>query len=208
MLFLERFFSSDCYITEHVKSILLKTRQKNFLFDSSSCVKLNDISTMQAGFTYFDKNVPAIAIRSLFDKYDMNRNGKLEQRETQTLLEGDLGLNREQSWLYFLLVDKNGDHDISFEEFSDWLRSEEQFEVLNNKVKFDSLCKAFNYFKTFDTDDSDTLDRAQFERMMKFFGHETINMDKAFAKMDKDENGKVSFWEFMLWLKWIPLFNN
>lgn len=162
---------------------------------------------MQAGFSFFDKNAPAIAIRSLFDKYDINRNGKLEQQEMQTLLEGDLGLDREQSWLYFLLLDKNGDHDISFEEFSDWLRSEEHFEVLNNKAKFRSLSKAFNYFKSFDTDDSDTLDRAQFERMMKFFGYESINMDKAFAKMDKDENGKVSFWEFMVWLKWIPVFN-
>ena len=162
---------------------------------------------MQAGLSYFDKNAPAIAIRSLFDKYDINGNGKLEQQEMRTLLEGDLGLDREQSCLYFVLLDKNGDHDISFEEFNDWLRSEEHFEVLNNKAKFCSLSKAFNYFKRFDTDDSDTLDRAQFERMMKFFGYETINMDKAFAKMDKDENGKVSFWEFMLWLKWIPLCN-
>lgn len=162
---------------------------------------------MQAGFSYFDKNAPAIAIRSLFDKYDINGNGKLEQEEMQTLLEGDLGLDREKSWLYFMLLDKNGDHDISFEEFCAWLRSEEHFEVLNNKAKFHNLCKAFDYFKRFDTDDSDTLDRAQFERMMRFFGYEAINMDKAFAKMDKDDNGKVSFWEFMLWLQWVPLFN-
>lgn len=109
----------------------------------------------------------------------------------QTLLEGDLGLNPEQSWVYFLLLDKNGDHDISFEEFNDWLRSGEHFEILNDKAKFHSLWKAFNYFKRFDTDDSDTLDRAQFESMMKFFGYNTIDMDKAFAKMDRDENGTV-----------------
>lgn len=162
---------------------------------------------MQAGLSFFDKKAPTVVVRSLFDKYDTNGNGKLEEKEMQTLLEGDLGLDHEKSWVYFLLLDKNGDHDISFEEFSDWLRSEEHFEVLNDKEKFASLCKAFDYFKSFDTDDSDTLDRAQFERMMKFFGHETINMDKAFAKMDKDENGKVSFWEFMVWLKWIPVFN-
>ena len=162
---------------------------------------------MQAGLSFFDKKAPTVVVRSLFDKYDSNGNGKLEEKEMQALLEGDLGLDHEKSWVYFLLLDKNGDHDISFEEFSDWLRSEEHFEVLNDKEKFDSLCKAFNYFKTFDTDDSDTLDRAQFERMMKFFGHETINMDKAFAKMDKDENGKVSFWEFMVWLQWIPILN-
>lgn len=162
---------------------------------------------MQAGLSYFDKGAPVVAIRSLFDKYDANRNGKLEEQEMQTLLEGDLGLNPEQSWVYFLLLDKNGDHDISFEEFNDWLRSGEHFEILNDKAKFHSLWKAFNYFKRFDTDDSDTLDRAQFESMMKFFGYNTIDMDKAFAKMDRDENGTVSFWEFMVWLKWVPVFN-
>ncbi|XP_078353672.1 uncharacterized protein LOC144638315 [Oculina patagonica] len=162
---------------------------------------------MQAGLSYFNKNAPTIVVRSLFEKYDTNGNGKLEEQEMQILLEEDLGLEREQAWLYFLLVDKNGDHDISFEEFNDWLRSEEHFEVLNDKEKFESLAKAFDYFKSFDTDDSDTLDREQFERMMKFFGHETVDMDKAFAKMDKDENGKVSFWEFMVWLQWIPVLN-
>ena len=162
---------------------------------------------MQAGFSYFDKKAPTIAIRSLFDKYDVNGNGKLEGSEMQTLLEGDLGLNPEQSWVYFLLLDKNGDHGISFEEFNDWLRSGEHFEALNDKAKFHSLSKALSYFKRFDTDGSDTLDRVQFETMMNFFGYDNINMDKAFAKMDKDENGTVSFWEFMLWLKWVPVFN-
>ena len=162
---------------------------------------------MQAGLSYFDKKAPTIAIRSLFDKYDANGNGKLEEQEMQDLLEGDLGLDREQSWVYFLLLDKNGDRGISFEEFNDWLRSGEHFEILNDKAKFHSLSKAFDYFKRFDADNSDTLDRIQFERMMKFFGYDTINMDRAFAKMDKDENGAVSFWEFMVWLKWVPIFN-
>ena len=76
---------------------------------------------MQAGLSYFNKNAPTIAIRSLFDKYDTNGNGKLEEAEMQSLLEEDLGLDRERSLLYFLLLDKNGDHDISFEEFNDWL---------------------------------------------------------------------------------------
>lgn len=73
---------------------------------------------MQAGFSYFDKNAPAIAIRSLFDKYDINGNGKLEQEEMQTLLEGDLGLDREKSWLYFMLLDKNGDTTFRLKNFA------------------------------------------------------------------------------------------
>ena len=49
---------------------------------------------MQAGFSYFDKKAPTAAIRSLFDKYDANSNGRLEEQEIQFLLEGELGLNQ------------------------------------------------------------------------------------------------------------------
>ena len=162
---------------------------------------------MQTGVSFFDKKAPKVAIRSLFDKYDANSNGKLEEQEMQFLLEGDLGFNQEQSWAYFLLLDKNGDHNISFEEFQDWLRSGERFEILNDKGKYHSLSEALNYFKSFDSDNSDTLDPLQFEKMMKFFGYESINMEKAFAEIDKDGNGAVSFWEFMVWLKWVPVLN-
>lgn len=82
---------------------------------------------MQAGLSFFDKKAPDVVVRSLFEKYDTNGNGKLDEKEMQTLLEGDLGLDREQTGVYIPLVDKNGDHDVSFEEFSDWLRSEEHF---------------------------------------------------------------------------------
>ena len=78
---------------------------------------------------------------------------------------------------------------------------------MNDKAKYHYLSKALGYFKSFDSDNSDTLDRAQFEKMMKFFGYETTDMEKAFAEMDKDENGAVSFWEFMVWLKWVPVLN-
>ncbi|XP_068727252.1 troponin C, skeletal muscle-like [Montipora capricornis] len=162
---------------------------------------------MQAGLSYFDKGVPEVVIRSIFDRYDTNKNGMLEDKEMQNLLQEDLGLNAEQSGIYFLLLDKNGDHNISFEEFNDWLRSGEHFEVLNDKAKFYSLLKAFHYFKTFDTDNSDKLDRSQFETMMRYFGYTTINMDEAFAQMDKCQNGALTFWEFMVWLKWLPVLN-
>ena len=48
-----------------------------------------------------------------------------------------------------------------------------------------------SYFKSFGSDNNDILDRAQFE--------------KTFAEMDKDENEAVSFWQFMVWLKWVPV---
>ena len=56
---------------------------------------------MQAGFSYFDKSAPEVAIRSLFDHYDTDKNGKLQDNEMQNLLQNDLGLSDEQAEIYF-----------------------------------------------------------------------------------------------------------
>lgn len=160
---------------------------------------------MSAGFSYFDRNVPSVAIHSLFDKYDTKRDGKLDEREMKFFLEEIMGMDLHQSEIYFFLLDKDGDLEVSYGEFKDWLRSGERFQRLDNHPKFERVSRAFQYFKSFDTDDSGTLDREQFEAMMKYLGYHNQDMDKAFAKMDIHHNGKISFWEFMIWLNWAPI---
>lgn len=160
---------------------------------------------MSAGFSYFDRNVPSVAIHSLFNKYDTKRDGKLDEKEMKFFLEEIMGLDLHQSEIYFFLLDKDGDLEVSYGEFKDWLRSGERFQRLDNHPKFERVCRAFQYFKSFDTDDSGTLDREQFEAMMKYLGYHNQDMDKAFAKMDIHNNGKISFWEFMIWLNWAPI---
>lgn len=61
----------------------------------------------------------------------------------------------------------------------------------------------YEYFKIFDIDNSGILDRGQFELMMKYFGYYYFNMDKIFVKMNRYNNGKFFFWEFMIWLNWV-----
>ena len=58
---------------------------------------------MQAGHTFFARDAPEIAIQRLFDKYDLEKNGKLDEEQLRKLLEDDLGLSREQSCIYFRL---------------------------------------------------------------------------------------------------------
>lgn len=161
--------------------------------------------TGTGGFSYFDRNVPSIAIHSLFDKYDTRKDGKLDEREMKDFLEEALGFDFKQSEIYFFLLDKDGDQGVSYEEFKDWLRSEERFQRLDNRCKFERVCTAYEYFKTFDTDNSGTLDKEQFELMMRYFGYHHIDMDKTFAKMNRHNSGKLSFWEFMIWLNWAPI---
>lgn len=160
---------------------------------------------MSGGFSYFDRNVPSIAIHSLFDKYDIRRDGKLDEGEMKYFLEEALGLDFHESEIYFFLLDKDGDQGVSYEEFKDWLRSGEKLQRLDDRSKFQRVCIAYEYFKTFDTDNSGTLDRGQFELMMKYLGYHHLDMDKVFAKMNRHSNGKLSFWEFMIWLNWAPI---
>ena len=168
-------------------------------------MKKEDFQMAGGGLSFFNRNVPSIAIHSLFDKYDTRKEGKLDKREMTSFLEEATGLDFEQSQIYFFLVDKDGDQGISYGEFKDWLRSEEKFQRLNDSSKFDSVSTAYEYFKEFDTDDSGTLNRAQFEALMNFLGYRTQDMDKAFETMDRLNDGKISFWEFMIWLNWAPV---
>lgn len=159
---------------------------------------------MQAGNTYFNSDAPTIVLISLFEKYDTNSNGYLEKNELKHLLEDDLGLNTDQSELYTLLLDKDGDHNVGFDEFVAWLRSEERFQNIDNASRYAILCHAVNYFKKFDGDDNDTLSQDEFNGVMVSLGYD-VDMEKAFNAIDCHGNGVISFWEFLRWLNWLPL---
>lgn len=95
---------------------------------------------MQAGHSYFARDTPEVAIHSLFEKYDVEKNGELDEAELKELLEGDLGLSPEQAYIYRLVLDQAGEHRVSYNEFFNWLRSGERFENINNQAKFEKLC--------------------------------------------------------------------
>ena len=160
---------------------------------------------MQAGHTFFARDAPEIAIQSLFDKYNLEKNGKLDEEQLRKLLEDDQGLSGEQSCIYFLMLDQAGEHSVTYEEFFNRQRSGERFENINDKSRFGNLCQAMTLFKTYDTDNSDTLDRKQFENLMASFGYHNMNSEELFKELDTHHNGKLSFWEFMKWLNWVPV---
>lgn len=65
------------------------------------------------GAKYFAESTPKLVLQSLFAKYDLNKNGFLEQDELRELLEQDLGMNTDQAEVFLLLIDKKGDHKVS-----------------------------------------------------------------------------------------------
>ena len=118
---------------------------------------------MQAGTSFFNEDTPSVVIRSLFDKYDKDGSGRLNQTEINDLLQKDLGFSKEQAKVYSMLLDKDGDQTISFEEFLDWLHSGERFKVIQDKARFHKLCKAVELFKTHDADNSNNLSKDEFK---------------------------------------------
>ncbi|EDO48219.1 predicted protein [Nematostella vectensis] len=161
---------------------------------------------MQAGKTFFSTDVPSLVLRSLFNKYDVNGSGYLEEKEVRYLLQVDLGMNPDQTELYSLLLDEDGDNLISFEEFVKWLRSEEKFKNIDDSSRYAILCEAVGFFKRFDVSATNSLDRSEFKMMMDSMGHKhQDDIDRTFKLIDTHVNGRISFREFLQWLNWLPV---
>lgn len=160
---------------------------------------------MQAGTSFFDNNTPAIVIRSLFDKYDKSGTGTLDSAELNDLLQKDLGFKKEQAKVYSLLLDKDGDQSISFDEFLAWLRSGERFEVIRDHTTFQTLCKAVELFKTYDKDNNNTLSQDELKLLLDSLGYHEVDAKRFFEYLDAHKNGKISFWELLKWLNWVQV---
>ena len=152
--------------------------------------------------SYFDLTAPEIAIRSLFDKYDNDNSGILEESELRTLFQDDFGLSSNEAEAYCLLIDKDASGGVAFDEFNSWLKSGERFNSLQNKSRFSIMQHAVELFKSYDRDHSGALDRSEFSRLHADVGGKPEGLVLALNQLDKDGNGQIYFYEFMKWLNW------
>ena len=90
----------------------------------------------QVATSFFDKDVPDVALRSLFQKYDKDQSGYLSRDQIREFLENDLGLTKEQAEAYAMMIDEDANKAISYEELVNWLRSGEKFKHINDKTKY------------------------------------------------------------------------
>lgn len=155
---------------------------------------------MQAGRSFFDKDTPTVVIRSLFSKYDTDGNGVLGADELGVLLKEDLGLTSEQANIYSLVIDKDGDRSVSFDEFLFWLKSGERFSNISDVSKYRQMCKAVEIFKQFDKDGSETIEKEEFRSLMSSINYGKKEIERAFTKLDKNGDGVISFFEFLAWI--------
>jgi len=160
---------------------------------------------MASGKSYFNANVPEIVVKSLFQKYDTDGSGRLGKQEVLTLLKDDLGLKEDQAQAQYMLMDKDGDGDMSFDELRVWLRSGQGFSNIDNSSRYYVLQKAIAEFKKYDKDGNGTIDKEEFKSLMRSLGYsDESQFDNAMRSLDTSGDGKISFTEFLAWLNWLP----
>ncbi|XP_064651273.1 squidulin-like [Lineus longissimus] len=154
--------------------------------------------------SYFDPNTPDIVLKSLFMKYDTDGSGGLGADELKVLLKDDFGLTEDQAKTYALVLDKDGNKNVTFDEFAAWLRSGERFQTIHDKTRYFYLKKAVELFNKFDADGSHTLDHEEFRQVLASTEAKSVNVEEALKALDSDGNGRISFPEFLKWLNWVP----
>ena len=154
---------------------------------------------------FFNSKTPEVALKSIFSKYDVDESGQLSQNELMVLFKEDLGFDDQQSKIYSLLLDKDGNGEVSWEEFALWMRSGERLKNITEISRYTLLAKAVDFFCRYDLDNNQALDRNEFTTLFKEMGGDMVNLDGALEELDRDHNNVISFPEFLRWLNWIPL---
>ena len=157
-----------------------------------------------SGKSLFGPDVPQVVIKSIFSKYDKDGIGRLEKTEVLAMM-GDLGLDEKQAELCFMMLDKDGNNNVTEKELMDWLRSGEGYKVVDDPNRYSFLRRVADAFKKYDKDGSGVIDKDEFRALLASCGKDWRSCDdsvieKALDVVDKDGSGTVSFTEFLDWM--------
>jgi len=153
--------------------------------------------------SYFGSDTPEVVLRSLFTKYDQDNSGHIGKEELLTLLTDDLGLSDSEADVYTHLMDKDGSSSVCYDEFKHWFCDGDKLNALNDQSRYHLLSKAVEMFRQYDCDGNQAIGIDEFYQLMSNIGGNEHSIDEAFKSLDSDQNGKISFPEFLRWLNWI-----
>ena len=157
-----------------------------------------------SGRSLFRSDVPAVVIKSIFDKYDKDGSKILERPEILAML-GDMGLDEKQAELCFMMIDKDGNNKVSKDEFLQWFQTGEGVKVVDDPNRFVFVQRVANAFNRYDRDGSGVIDKHEFRALLASGGKDwqscsDAQIEAALRIVDKDGSGTVSFSEFLNWM--------
>jgi len=146
-------------------------------------------------------------LKSVFNKYDTDKTGYLTPQQF-TFLISRLGRHVKElkgvefstAQAVFGLLDTDGDKRLSFDDFVEWWRSEdsERYSYFADE-KSKLLSKAYNLYSTY-VSETGNMTYLQFNNMMDEL--ELDHGDYDFDILDTNDDGLLSFSEFVNWLNW------
>ncbi|KAL6056185.1 Calcium-binding allergen Ole e 8 [Balamuthia mandrillaris] len=160
-----------------------------------------------------------VAVRRTFEKYDTDKNGKLDFGEfVQVVRDLHLALEREAPSEQavegmFQQLGKSKQDSLSVNEFHGWWNSFRSSEELKAQIAEEGsegnvTFEANALFRSYDRDGNGVLDKQELSHLLADlfmshgFGEPSIaHINAAMQSLDKDGNGKISFSEFLPWWK-------
>lgn len=136
----------------------------------------------------YSNQIPVI--QSIFKKYSSTNE---LNREQVYQMVNDLGLDNYEE--LFLMMDKDENNLISFNEFYEWWLKKDK---LKDK-KLTILHNAYNFFENYAEDDK--ISFIKFKTLIKDLYGRNGTIEE-FNSLDKNNNHSISFYEFLDWLKW------
>lgn len=141
----------------------------------------------------------------VFEKYDTDKSGTIERKEfTKLCYEMGYHLTPQQVGAAMLLLDKDSNGVISFEEFNAWWQEgDKRWRVNLDEKSLEALKMAVKHFEYFDKDQEGTISKEEFEAMYENLRqNNVVKLEKidSFNKMDVNNDGRISLNEYIDWL--------
>jgi len=144
--------------------------------------------------------------RIIFNKYALEEESYITRDKFQSLVQ-DHGyrLSLEELEMALKRLDDSGDGNIQYEEFLAWWRQEDRFGKLKpDEEGLKLISQASEIFREFDTDKSGFIDLTEFDAVyhkLKAEGIAKKDKEATMAHMDHNDDKKISFNEYIEWLK-------
>lgn len=131
-------------------------------------------------------------LKKEFDSIDADHSGELDLRELKFFMNAN-NLEAQFANLALKLFDKDGNGQISFDEFVEFTKALSQLDK-------DPIILQKMLFSTLDKDGSGDLDAKEIYSFLNYFSPEPItqdDVDNIVENLDEDGDGKLSFDEIM-----------